>query len=81
MHGITAPGWFATWLLFLAAYCLADCGKRPNIIFILTDDQDLQMDSLNYMPLLDKYVRQEGTFYSRHYCTTAVCCPARYEIS
>jgi N-acetylglucosamine-6-sulfatase len=51
--------------------------KRPNIVFILTDDQDLHMDSLDYMPLLQKYIINEGTFYKRHYCSTAICCPSR----
>lgn len=26
--------------------------KRPNILFILTDDQDLHMDSVEHMPNL-----------------------------
>jgi N-acetylglucosamine-6-sulfatase len=52
-------------------------GKRHNIVFILTDDQDLHMDSLDYMPLLRKYIINEGTFYKRHFCSTAICCPSR----
>ena len=54
--------------------------KRPNILFVLTDDQDLHMDSLEYMPLLQKYLVNEGTTYDRHYCTVAVCCPSRVNI-
>ncbi|KAL2061395.1 hypothetical protein VTL71DRAFT_7668 [Oculimacula yallundae] len=50
---------------------------RPNIVVILTDDQDVHLQSLNYMPLLKKYVSDEGTSYTRHYCTTAICCPSR----
>ena len=50
---------------------------RPNIIVVLTDDQDLHMDSVNYMPLLKKHVIDHGTFYKRHYCSTAICCPSR----
>lgn len=26
--------------------------KRPNILFILTDDQDLRMESVEHMPFL-----------------------------
>jgi arylsulfatase A-like enzyme len=37
----------------------------PNIVLILTDDQDVHLSSLDYMPLVKKH------------CTTAVCCPAR----
>jgi hypothetical protein len=50
---------------------------RPNIILVLTDDQDLHMQSVDYMPLLKKHVIDRGTFYKRHYCSTAICCPSR----
>lgn len=52
-------------------------GKRPNIVFILTDDQDVRMNSLDYLPLLQKHLIEEGTLFKRHFCTTAVCCPSR----
>jgi hypothetical protein len=51
--------------------------ERPNIVVILTDDQDLHMDSVDYMPLLKKHVIDHGTFYKHHYCSTAICCPSR----
>ncbi|KAI1113323.1 arylsulfatase-like protein [Nemania sp. NC0429] len=50
---------------------------RPNIVFILTDDQDLQMQSLNYMPFVKKHLIDHGTSYRKHFCTTALCCPSR----
>lgn len=52
-------------------------GKRPNIVFILTDDQDVRMNSLDHVPLIKKRLIDEGTLFKRHYCTTAVCCPSR----
>jgi arylsulfatase A-like enzyme len=55
-------------------------GKRPNIVFVLTDDQDLHMQSLDYLPLIKKNLIDKGTFYKRHYCTTAICCPARVSL-
>lgn len=51
--------------------------QKPNIVVILTDDQDLHMQSLDYMPLLKKYVADYGTTFTRHYCSTALCCPSR----
>ncbi|CZT44584.1 probable arylsulfatase [Rhynchosporium secalis] len=51
--------------------------SRPNIVVILTDDQDVHLQSLDYMPLLKKHILDEGTSYTRHYCTTAICCPSR----
>lgn len=50
---------------------------KPNIIMVLTDDQDVHMHSLDYMPFVQKYLINEGTTFTRHYCTIAVCCPSR----
>ncbi|KAF2864021.1 alkaline phosphatase-like protein [Piedraia hortae CBS 480.64] len=55
-------------------------GQQPNIVFILTDDQDLHMDSLKYMPLLKKHIIDHGTSFTRHYCTNALCCPSRVSL-
>ncbi|KAJ4416610.1 hypothetical protein N0V85_002211 [Neurospora sp. IMI 360204] len=55
-------------------------GNKPNIVFILTDDQDLHLQSLDYLPLIQKHLADEGTTYKRHYCTTAICCPARVSL-
>ncbi|EPS33769.1 hypothetical protein PDE_08731 [Penicillium oxalicum 114-2] len=46
----------------------------------MTDDQDLHLDSLDYMPKLQKLIGDEGTFFRRHYCTIAVCCPSRVSL-
>ncbi|KAI0125633.1 alkaline-phosphatase-like protein [Xylariales sp. AK1849] len=54
--------------------------RRPNIVFVLTDDQDLQMQSLEYLPLIKKHLLDQGTFYKRHFCTTALCCPSRVSL-
>ncbi|KPI36939.1 Arylsulfatase [Cyphellophora attinorum] len=53
---------------------------KPNILVILTDDQDLHMDSLSYMPNLQKHLIDEGLFFRHHYCTVALCCPSRASI-
>lgn len=54
--------------------------EQPNIVFILTDDQDLHMGSLDYMPLVQKQIASKGTSFKRHFCTTAICCPARVSL-
>lgn len=51
--------------------------NKPNIVFIFTDDQDYKLDSLNYMPNVQKYLVDQGTTYQNHYATIAVCCPSR----
>ncbi|KAK7993953.1 hypothetical protein PG989_007334 [Apiospora arundinis] len=55
----------------------AQSASRPNIVLILTDDQDLHMDSIDYMPYVKEHLIDHGTFYKKHFCTTALCCPSR----
>ncbi|KAF2741563.1 sulfatase [Polyplosphaeria fusca] len=59
--------------------CCLLAGK-PNIVFILTDDQDQRMNSLDHMPKVQDLLIKEGTWFSRHYAPTALCCPARVSI-
>lgn len=56
---------------------LGSLKEKPNIVFILTDDQDVELGSLDYMPLIHKHLINQGTLFERHYCTTAICCPSR----
>ncbi|MCJ1311353.1 hypothetical protein MMC25_005024 [Agyrium rufum] len=59
---------------------LAGPAKKPNIVFFLTDDQDVQLDSVSYQPLLKKYLIDEGLKYEHHFCTVALCCPSRVNL-
>ncbi|ORX97372.1 Arylsulphatase [Basidiobolus meristosporus CBS 931.73] len=66
--------------LFAATLALGqatDGEKKPNFLIFLMDDQDLKMDSLNYMPRVQKYIASQGTTFKHHYISTAVCCPSR----
>lgn len=65
-------------LCLFAAF--GNAAKKPNILFVLTDDQDWHMHSLDYMPLLHKYMINEGTLFEKHYCTVSVCCPSRVNL-
>ncbi|KAL5114331.1 hypothetical protein ACEQ8H_007767 [Pleosporales sp. CAS-2024a] len=47
--------------------------EKPNFVFIITDDQDLHLGSLDYMPLTTKHLGKQGTFYKKHYCTISLC--------
>ena len=53
---------------------------RPNIIFFLTDDQDVHLDSLAYQPFLQRHLISEGLTFNRHFCTVALCCPSRVNL-
>ena len=58
----------------------ANTTVKPNFIFIMTDDQDLHMDSLKYMPAVQKHFGNGGTFHEKHYCTVSQCCPSRVSL-
>jgi arylsulfatase A-like enzyme len=55
--------------------------RRPNVIFIVTDDQKL--DSFGFIkkkaltPNIDR-LASEGVYFSRGYASTSVCTPSRY---
>lgn len=55
-------------------------GKRPNFVFIMTDDQDLQMNSLDYQPAIRKHFSSQGVTYKNHFVTMSVCCPSRVSL-
>ncbi|WP_374565766.1 sulfatase [Ideonella sp.] len=50
-------------------------GRAPNIVFILTDDQD--MPSLAQMPRVKALLRDQGTTFASHYVSLSLCCPSR----
>ena len=47
----------------------------PNILFVLTDDQDTA--SLSTMANVQRLLAQRGTTFSNAFATTSLCCPSR----
>lgn len=71
--------------LYLFAINVITCGyvkgqEKPNIVFLLTDDQDVTANSLDYMPKLNKLLRQEGMEFVNYFVPTGLCCPSRATI-
>ncbi|KAG1456040.1 hypothetical protein G6F56_006926 [Rhizopus delemar] len=54
--------------------------KKPNIVFIFTDDQDYQLNSLDFMPNVQKHLVEKGTLFKNHYATISLCCPSRVSL-
>jgi N-acetylglucosamine-6-sulfatase len=50
-------------------------GGRPNVVVILTDDQDAA--SMHVMRKTRRLLIREGVKFSRHYATFPLCCPSR----
>lgn len=73
--------------IFFASFTLtilALAAKRPNVVFILTDDQ--RSDALGCMghphlktPHIDRLAK-EGILFKNHFCTTSLCSPSRASI-
>ena len=55
---------------------LAD--PRPNIIFVLTDDQPVQ--TVAYMPTVKNVLLTNGIDFENGFITTPLCCPSRASI-
>ena len=53
-------------------------GKRPNIVFLLTDDLDTQ--EIAYMPNVRRLLTDEGVTFSHFYVSVSLCCPSRSSI-
>jgi len=51
--------------------------KQPNILFLFTDDQDLDLGSMQYLPTVRSQIVEQGFTAQNHYATVALCCPSR----
>jgi hypothetical protein len=67
-HAILASSW-----AFSAIHLADAASDRPNIVFILTDDQDNHMGTLDHMQSLQKHLVHQGTTFERHYCHSKYC--------
>ena len=52
----------------------------PNIVLILTDDQDVQSGMLPYMPHLQELLVAQGTTFPNNLVPLSLCCPSRTTI-
>ena len=71
-------------LLMLIAARTVVAAERPNVLFILTDDQRWDCVSLNprsiiATPHIDR-LGHEGLYFPNHFCTTSLCSPSRASI-
>lgn len=62
-------------LLAVALVSNLSAASKPNLIFILTDDQDLS--SLAYMPKTLELLGAQGMTFRNHFVPLSLCCPSR----
>jgi arylsulfatase A-like enzyme len=52
--------------------------KEPNVVLILTDDQDVR--SVEAMPVVQSLLHDQGAHFTHLFASTPLCCPARASI-
>ena len=53
-------------------------GRRPNIIFILSDDEDVGIHA--FLPKTKALLHDQGTTFTNFFVTYSLCCPSRASI-
>src|SRR5215208_1933551 len=53
---------------------------KPNLVVILTDDQDLTLGSLDFMPRTRELIARQGMTFSNYFVPLSLCCPSRATI-
>jgi arylsulfatase A-like enzyme len=54
-----------------------EMAERPNVILILTDDLDLELGTIEYMPHLQKLLVAQGMTVDDYFISHPSCCPSR----
>lgn len=54
--------------------------SRPNIVFILTDDQDVQLGGMTPLVKTKKLIASHGITFTNAFASTPICCPSRSTI-
>jgi arylsulfatase A-like enzyme len=52
----------------------------PNVILIVTDDEDADAESIAAMPRLKSYLTDQGTTFANSFVNVPLCCPSRSSI-
>lgn len=60
-----------------AAAALAVSAAAPNVVLFLTDDQDVLLDSMSFMPQTQQLLVANGMSFTNNFASVPVCCPSR----
>ena len=63
-----------------AANAAAAPGPRPNVVVIVTDDQELSTYTDRFMPRTRRLLVDHGTDFSQAVVSTPQCCPSRAQL-
>lgn len=68
------------YMVYLYFTVTITCSRKPNIVLIVTDDQDVTMKGLQPMVAAKKLIADLGMDFKYAYATTPICCPSRASI-
>ncbi|KAJ8939339.1 hypothetical protein NQ318_005700 [Aromia moschata] len=67
-------------LKFLLISIIICIDAKPNFVFILTDDQDLRLNSMTVMDKTLELVGAKGKTFENAFVSSPICCPSRSTI-
>ncbi len=76
---LSAIGLIALALVLRPPFLLAE-PRRPNIVFILTDDLDIEYPNnswIDHFPRLKSLLADQGTTFKNSFVSLSLCCPSR----
>lgn len=59
---------------------LARQQKRPNIVLIIADDQDISLATRDVMPHLHNTIGRHGKTFEHFFAPVSICCPSRVSL-
>ncbi|XP_054280520.1 N-acetylglucosamine-6-sulfatase-like isoform X2 [Macrosteles quadrilineatus] len=60
--------------------CISIDARKPNIVLVLTDDQDLLVGGLTPVKQVQQLIANQGATFTNAFVSTPICCPSRSTI-
>ncbi|XP_059619432.1 N-acetylglucosamine-6-sulfatase-like [Phlebotomus argentipes] len=67
-------------VLFWVFGTLVSCAKLPNVVLIVTDDQDVVLNGMMPMKSVQECLAKEGATFINAFTSSPICCPSRASI-
>ncbi|KAB7507687.1 hypothetical protein Anas_03560, partial [Armadillidium nasatum] len=68
-------------IILIACFIIEGILAQPNIVLVLTDDQDSFMNSISVMEKTLSLIGDKGVSFKNSFAATPLCCPSRFSNS